>query len=60
MSTQYSRSPKVQLGGILILGESSTRFDTVMPARSKTITILTVGFDRPLLDFLELDTSRDV
>jgi hypothetical protein len=39
MSTQYLRSPEVQLGGILILGESSTRVDTVMSARSKTITI---------------------
>ena len=54
------RSPKVQLGGILYLGRIIDKIRHRDAGEIQDDNYLTVGFDRSLLDFLELDPSRDV
>ncbi len=55
MSTQYPRSPKVQLGGIAHLGRIIDKIRLRHAGQIQDYNYLTVGFDRYLLDFLELD-----
>jgi hypothetical protein len=57
MSTQYPRSPKVQLGGIAHLGRIIDKIRLRHAGQIQDYNYLTVGFDRYLLDFLELETS---
>lgn len=57
MSTQYPRSPKVQLGGIAHLGRIIDKIQFHHAGQIQAHNYLTVGLDRDLLDFLELDAS---
>ena len=57
MSTQYPRSPKVQLGGIAHLGRIIDKIRLRHAGQIRDYNYLTVGFDRYLLDFLELEAS---
>ena len=57
MGTQYPRSPKVQLGGIAHLGRIIDKIRLRHAGQIQDYNYLTVGFDRYLLDFLELDDS---
>lgn len=52
-----SRSPKVQLDGIAHLGRIIAKIRLRHAGQIQDHTYLTVGFDRYLLDFLELDAS---
>ena len=55
MTTQYPRSPKVRLGGIAHLGRMIDKIRLRHAGRIPDYNYLTVGFDRYLLEFLELD-----
>ena len=57
MSTQYPRSPTVQVGGIAHLGRIIDKIRLRHAGQVQDYNYLTVGFDRYLLDFLELETS---
>ena len=57
MSTQYPRSPKVRLGNIAHLGRIIDKIKLRQAGQIQDYNYLTVGFDRYLLDFLELDDS---
>jgi len=57
MSTQYPRSPKVRLGDIAHLGRMIDKIRLRHAGQIQDYNYLTVGFDRYLLDFLELDGS---
>jgi len=57
MSTQYPRSPTVQVGGIAHLGRIIDKIRLRHAGQIQDYNYLTVGFDRYLLDFLELETS---
>ena len=56
MSTQYPRSPNVQVGGIAHLGRIIDKIRLRHAGQIQDYNYLTVGFDRYLLDFLELET----
>ena len=55
---QYPRSPKVLLGGIAHPRGSSTRSACAMRARSRTTITSLTGFDKHLIDFLEIDPGQ--
>ncbi|MEK7235876.1 MAG: DUF5069 domain-containing protein [Nitrospirota bacterium] len=57
ISTQYPRSPKIRLGGIAHLGRIIDKIRLRHAGQIQDYNYLTVGFDRYLLDFLELDDS---
>ena len=57
MSEQYPRSPKVRLGDIAHLGRIIDKVRLRQAGQIQDYNYLTVGFDRYLLDFLELDAS---
>lgn len=57
MSTQYQSSPKVQREGIAHLGRIIDKIQFRHAGQIQDYNYLTVGFDRDLLDFLELDAS---
>jgi len=57
MSTQYPRSPKVQLGGIANLARIIDKIRLRHAGQIQDYNYLTVGFDHYLLQFLELEVS---
>jgi len=57
MSAQYPRSPKIRLGSIAHLGRMIDKVRLRQAGQIQDYNYLTVGFDRYLLDFLELDAS---
>ena len=57
MSTQYPRSPKIRLGDIAHLGRIIDKIRLRHAGQIQDYNYLTVGFDRYLLQFLELDAS---
>lgn len=57
MSAQYPRSPKIRLGNIAHLGRIIDKVRLRQACQIQDYNYLTVGFDRYLLDFLELDAS---
>lgn len=57
MSAQYPRSPKIRLGNIAHLGRIIDKVRLRQAGQIQDYNYLTVGFDRYLLDFLELDAS---
>lgn len=57
MSEQYPRSPKVRLGDIAHLGRIIDKIRLRQAGQIQDYNYLTVGFDRYLLNFLELDAS---
>ena len=57
MSTQYPRSPKIQLGGIAHLGRMIDKVRLRHAGKILDYNYLTVGFDHYLLAFLELEAS---
>ena len=57
MSIPYPRTQKFQLGGIAHLGRIIDKIRLRHAGQIQDYNYLTVGFDRYLLDFLELETS---
>ncbi|MEY4706077.1 MAG: hypothetical protein RL042_2282 [Nitrospirota bacterium] len=57
MRAQYPRSPKIRLGNIAHLGRIIDKIRLRQAGQIQDYNYLTVGFDRYLLDFLELDAS---
>ena len=57
MSAPYPRSPKIRLGDIAHLGHMIDKIRLRQTGQIQDYNYLTVGFDRYLLDFLELDAS---
>ena len=57
MRAPYPRSPKIRLGNIAHLGRMIDKVRLRQAGQIPDYNYLTVGFDRYLLDFLELDTS---
>ena len=57
MSAQDPRSPKVRLGDIAHLGRIIDKIRLRHAGQIQDYNYLTVGFDRYLLDFLELDAA---
>lgn len=57
MSAQYPRSPRVRLGEIAHLGRIIDKIRLRQAGQIQDYNYLTVGFDRYLLDFLELDAT---
>ncbi len=57
MSAQYPRSSKIRLGDIAHLGRIIDKVRLRQAGQIQDYNYLTVGFDRYLLDFLELDAS---
>lgn len=57
MRGPYPRSPKIRLGNIAHLGRMIDKVRLRQAGQIQDYNYLTVGFDRYLLDFLELDTS---
>jgi hypothetical protein len=57
MTPLYPRSPKIQLGGIAHLGRIIDKIRLRRAGYIQDYNYLTVGFDKSLLDFLELDAS---
>lgn len=57
MSAPYPRSPKIRLGNIAHLGRMIDKVRLRQAGQIQDYNYLTVGFDRYLLDFLELDAS---
>lgn len=56
MSAPYPRSAKIRLGNIAHLGRMIDKVRLRQAGQIPDYNYLTVGFDRYLLDFLELDT----
>lgn len=57
MSAPYPRSPKIRLGNIAHLGRMIDKVRLRQAGQIQDYNYLTVGFDRYLLDFLELDAT---
>ena len=57
MRAPYPRSAKIRLGNIAHLGRMIDKVRLRQAGQIPDYNYLTVGFDRYLLDFLELDTS---
>ena len=57
ISTQYPRSPKVQMEGITHLGLVIDKIRLRHAGQIQDYNFMTVGFDPYLLNFLELDDS---
>ncbi len=58
MTTQYPNSPKVRLGNIAHLGRIIDKSRIRHAGLIQDNNYLAVGFDRYVLDFLELRTSN--
>jgi uncharacterized protein DUF5069 len=57
MTSLYPRSPHVQLGGLAHLARMIDKIRLRRAGHIQDYNYLTVGFDKHLLDFLELDAS---
>ncbi len=57
MSAPYPRSPKIRLGNIAHFGRMIDKVRLRQAGQIQDYNYLTVGFDRYLLDFLELDAT---
>ncbi len=57
MNAPYPRSPKNRLGNIAHLGRMIDKVRLRQAGQIQDYNYLTVGFDRYLLDFLELDAT---
>ena len=57
MNAPYPRSPKIRLGNIAHLGRMIDKVRLRQAGQIQDYNYLTVGFDRYLLDFLELDAT---
>lgn len=57
MTSRYPRSPHVQLGGVAHLARMIDKIRLRRAGHIQDYNYLTVGFDKHLLDFLELDAS---
>ncbi|MEC4889763.1 MAG: DUF5069 domain-containing protein [Nitrospira sp.] len=55
MPTEYPRSPKALLGGLAHLGRLFDKIRMRQKGQIQGYNYLTVGFDKDLLDFLQLD-----
>ena len=55
---QYPRSPKVQLGGIAHLARFIDKVRLRHEGQIQDYNYLTTGFDKYLIDFLEIDPDR--
>jgi len=58
MTTQYPNSPKVRLGNIAHLGRIIGKIRIRHAGQIQDYNYLTVGFERYVLDFLELRISN--